>query len=126
MLGKFKEKGWKLPLTAHCAVHALATFMILSVFWALTGKALFWLALFDFTAHFIMDRIKASPKLLGKYKCLGSKEYSRLKEIAQKPDQFGKMAEKLLDDNRKFWYNLGIDQFVHQVTSLIIVAVMLC
>lgn len=92
MLGKFKKKGWVLPLASHCGVHALLTGFIL----ILTGLIPIWLVLsmmaFDFTIHFIMDRIKASPSMLGRY------------DIKDK----------------RFWWSLGLDQMVHHITHYII------
>src|SRR5262249_37291025 len=71
MLGKFKRQGWQLPLAAHCAVHAAFTLAIC----LLVRPELFWLAGVDFSVHFVMDRIKASPDLLGRYKNLSAREY---------------------------------------------------
>lgn len=62
---KKTEAGWNflLPLTTHCAVHALGTLLI-CLYWA---PALWWLALVDFAVHFIIDRIKSGPKYLGRF-----------------------------------------------------------
>lgn len=87
MLGKFNETGWALPLAAHSAVHAGFTvflvFVITQIFWLAVV-----MAVFDFVVHFTMDRIKASPKLLGRYKI----------------------------DDKRFWVALGVDQAVHHMT----------
>lgn len=131
MLGKFKSQGWEAPLAAHCGVHATATFLITLAFflfftthtWALPLALI--LAGIDFGAHFLMDRIKAAPDLLGKYESLSKREWKRVKEISLKDDTFGTLAKKMLDDNRRFWINVGIDQMVHQFTSLVIVILML-
>jgi len=90
MLGKFKESGWVAPLSAHCAVHSLITFFICFYFGFYVAILA---ALFDFVIHFAMDRIKASPKLLGRYK----------------------------QDNPKFWWALGFDQMVHHLTHYLII-----
>ncbi len=89
MLGKFKKVGWVLPLTAHCIVHAGFTLAIVSV----VNPSLWWLAVFDFVVHFIMDRIKASPDLLGQWSPAES----------------------------QFWYALGLDQMVHHLTHYVII-----
>lgn len=92
MLRKFAP-GWEFvgPLTAHCAVHATFTFMLAVAF----GRFdIAWeLAAFDFTIHFLMDRLKASPKYLGRYKA----------------------------DQPYFWWALGFDQMIHHLTDLAIV-----
>ena len=63
MLGKFKGgRDWILPLAAHAGVHGVATFLITL---CVKPKSAFLIALFDMVVHFTMDRIKASPGLLG-------------------------------------------------------------
>ena len=95
MLGKFKGGwDWLLPLTAHAAVHGGLTLGIVLLF----APRLAWLALFDFGIHFTMDRIKASPNLLGRFK-----------------DMYDK----------KFWWCLGADQMVHHLTHYTIIYVLL-
>ena len=96
MLGKFKDRGWVLPLLAHSSVHALATFLIVFVFTQALLLSI-GLALFDLVIHFTMDRIKASPDLLGRY---GIKE-------------------------KQFWWSLGLDQMVHHLTHYAIIAIIL-
>lgn len=92
MLKKFAP-GWEfvLPLAAHCAVHAVFTFAITAVFvpWLLAAS----LAAFDFVVHFIMDRIKASPRMLGRF----------------------------TKDDPRFWWALGFDQMIHHITHYIII-----
>ena len=85
--------GWEflMPLTAHVGVHGAFTLGL--VLW--TGKyGLWWLALVDIAAHFIMDRIKAGPRYLGRY---------RDRETAA------------------YWNALGFDQMVHHFTNFYIV-----
>lgn len=84
MLGKFYRKGWVLPLASHCAIHAVFTISI--VFFI--NPALWWLAIVDFVLHFIMDRIKASPDLLGRWQI----------------------------NQPQFWNALGFDQAFHHLT----------
>jgi len=59
------SKGWEfvLPLSMHCGVHALLTFLIC----LFTVPALWWLAVVDFLVHFVMDRIKSGPRYLGRF-----------------------------------------------------------
>jgi hypothetical protein len=85
MLGKFSTGiSWVLPLATHSLVHASFTFLIALV--ATTGNPiLWWVVLVDFVLHFTMDRLKASPNLLGRFK----------------------MHEA------KFWWALGFDQMFH-------------
>lgn len=109
MLGKFKEKGWFLPLLSHCVTHAGGTLLILTFFVQTTKEVLF-LSLFDLCAHFIMDRIKASPKMLGKYVSLTKRDF-----------QEGTPTKEQLHSNEMFWYSLGFDQLVHHLTHYLIV-----
>ena len=100
MLGKFKDKGWTKPLSAHCFVHALFTFVIsLCFLWSTNGGIVYSLLLsvLDFIIHFIQDRIKASPKLLGRFK----------------------------PDNKFFWWALGQDQMTHHLTHYLIIYILL-
>jgi hypothetical protein len=95
MLGKFNA-DWSFfkPLAAHAGVHAAFTFAIAT---ALVGPLLgVSLALFDGVTHFIIDRIKAGPKYLGRYN----------------------------DKNTAvFWEVLGLDQMAHHMVHYIIIAV---
>ncbi len=86
MLGKFKDKGWAIPLAAHCGVQAIGTFIIVSFF---SFPLAITLALLDFILHFIVDRIKADKKLLGRYQ----------------PAQ------------PQFWWALGADQMTHHLIN---------
>jgi len=94
MLGKFKEgTEWILPLIAHCLVHTIFTLIIVLVY----NPKVWWVCLVDFTLHFTMDRVKASPKLLGRFK----------------PDQ------------PYFWWSLGFDQMFHHLTHYLIIIIIL-
>lgn len=86
MLGKFKPGSeWILPLLAHASVHGLFSLGII-----LIARPSFWyLAFVDLMAHFIIDRIKASPYLLGRFKDM---------------------------QQGSFWYCLGADQMAHHLT----------
>lgn len=105
MLQKFKKQGWILPLAAHAGVHA--GFTILISIWMKPTLA-FPLALFDFVTHFVMDRIKASPDLLGRYKVLSSAEYPSATPEARRANTY-------------FWWAMGFDQMVHQLSYLVII-----
>jgi len=96
MLGKFKGGwGWVLPLTAHALVHA--TFTALICFWFSDLTKMWFLPVIDFTVHFVQDRIKASPNLLGRWK----------------------------PDSKYFWWALGQDQMVHHLTHYYIIWILL-
>lgn len=120
MLGKFKP-GWSfvLPLAAHCAVHAVITYGIATVY-ALHHPSAAWVPLalagFDFVMHFTMDRIKASPKLMGRWKPLTAIEYG----VAVKNKDKVRLRGNVL-----FWWALGIDQGFHHLTHYAIIAVLL-
>lgn len=120
MLGKFKGGvAWILPLTAHCLVHALMTTAIAVVFF---GISKWWVGVLDFVIHFIMDRIKAGPRWLGRFKALSAKEYVALRSSPTVTQ--GELAEAL-KSNTWFWRSLGIDQFVHHLTHYLILYILL-
>lgn len=97
MLGKFNV-GWSFvfPLVAHSLVHTIGTFLIAIVFveykWAIL------LGLFDGFNHFAIDRLKASPNLLGRF-----------------------------NDKTKqsFWICLGLDQMLHHLVHYFIILLLL-
>jgi hypothetical protein len=130
MAGKFRDGwGWILPLASHCAVHAATTFAIVTY-----AAQDWWLgavcAGFDFLVHFAMDRIKASPNLMGRWKALSAKEYVQLRgDLANEPKGWCYNTTYYDDlrrskrDNRKFWLCLGADQLVHALTHYVIIFV---
>lgn len=138
MLGKFKEAGWVKPLAAHCGVHFLFTFIIALV---VSGSLLLAVGLgaLDFTIHFIMDRIKASPTLLGRYESLSKQEFKGLSEsysmvkyadshtcpIIKEQGMIEKnRIEARFKSNVYFWWALGVDQLVHHLTDIAVVAIL--
>lgn len=91
MLGKFKGGSeWIGPLTAHAGVHAVSSAAIASLF---LGWGAVAIGTIDFAVHFIVDRIKASPSMLGRYK----------------PTQ------------KAFWNALGADQAAHHLTHYFLI-----
>jgi hypothetical protein len=81
---------YMFPLAVHVFVHAATAFAIVMV----VNPALWYLAIFDFGVHFIMDRIKSSPRLLGRYTDM---------------------------NKQSFWIPFGIDQMVHHLTHYFII-----
>jgi hypothetical protein len=132
MLGKFKPGfGFILPLLAHVSIHGLFTFLIALGFSRNMGFSSL-LALFDMTIHFVMDRIKASPDLLGRFEALSKDDYVVLMTthmaIIKGPQ--GEPCLSWVDDetkNRKlksnvyFWWCLGLDQAVHHLTHYAVI-----
>lgn len=89
MLGKFKGgKDWILPLLAHVAVHGLFTLGLC----LLVDPGLWWLCFVDAGIHFVMDRVKASKELLGRWKF----------------------------EDKMYWQILGFDQLIHGCTDLLV------
>lgn len=128
MLGKLKERGWAAPLAAHAGVHAAFTLVIaLVVSHGWLGLSLI-LAAFDFAIHFAMDRIKASPKMLGRFKALSGEQYAMYKaqvaSISAGNGWSAPNAEKMLRSNTYFWWALGLDQMVHHLTHYVIIVVL--
>jgi hypothetical protein len=133
MLGKFKETDWVKPLAAHCGVHALFTFFILLVLcpW-LSFTIILFLTILDFVIHFVMDRIKASPKMLGKFQSLTKADFEGhgdvVKHWTEKGEEYegwvtdlSKKWEQRKKSNKFFWISLGVDQLVHHLTHELIV-----
>jgi hypothetical protein len=134
MLGKFKPK-WDFlgPLLAHVGVHAVMTFSIVCVALQLLDKLLptdfvyahaVAIAMFDGIVHFFMDRIKAGPRYMGRWKPISAAEYPDLALYANLKDEEcegldferRKNSRKRLRGNTLFWWALGFDQMVHHVT----------
>ena len=94
VIGKGKEKDWILPLFAHASIHGILTFLILIV---VTKNVLFSLSvsLLEIIVHLSIDRVKASPYLLGRFK------------DTSKP---------------VFWWCLGLDQLAHGLCYVAIAA----
>jgi hypothetical protein len=106
--GKGKKVNWIVPLVCHCLVHSGLTLLV-TLF---IHPQYFWLAFVDFGIHFFMDRIKASPNLLGRYKQLAPAEFATATSRQKKEDHY-------------FWWSLGFDQMVHSLTNLLIVFLLL-
>lgn len=125
MLGKFKKGlDFLAPLSAHCAVHAAGTLLIAGTYLlrkdALTVKSLLIVTTFDFVVHFIMDRIKASPDLLGRFQPLSPTEYHDLIKFEQEKGGDAQTEEDKRH-NKYFWICLGLDQKVHHLTHYAII-----
>lgn len=86
--------GFVFPLSIHVLVHAAMTLGIVLI----VNHDWWYLALLDFAVHFTMDRIKASPHLLGRF----------------------------TDTTKQsFWIPLGFDQMVHHLTHYSIIFLLL-
>jgi hypothetical protein len=138
MLGKFKDKGFVLPLLSHSAVHGAFTLAICLVF----APHLWWLSLVDVVSHFFIDRLKAGPKYLGRYKALSGKEFMEEAHILLEAEKYeadnehliydhsfdaytkelGQRAVKRIKSNQIFWWCLGGDQLAHHLVHYLIIA----
>lgn len=137
MLLKFRE-DWSffLPLLSHAFVHAVLTLLI-GLVWCLLIKVplglAFWCAGVDLVVHFTMDRLKAGPRWLGRFKPLFGQEYvdalpyadvSSYDSPTKKATYFspeGDEARRKLRGNTLFWWSLGLDQMVHHLTHYYII-----
>ena len=141
MIGKFKpDWGFLLPLLSHCYVHALGTYLIALMITSNLGFSTL-LSLLDGTIHFVMDRLKAGPKYMGRWKALSGKEWMTAKmlsageEVPESEMIFGytdvkynmKRADSLkkLHDNKLFWISIGIDQACHHLTHYLCIYLIL-
>ena len=123
MLGKFKGGNeWILPLLAHASVHGAMTYLIALM---VKPSIAIWLALFDLVVHFVADRIKASPELLGRFKSLSNKEYISC-ELSLEQNGLSSVipvdeVRKRIKSNTYFWWALGADQTAHHLTHYFII-----
>jgi hypothetical protein len=116
MLQKFRRDwGFFFPLLAHAGLHATFTLAIVLLF----APHLWWLALVDLVVHFIMDRIKAGPKYLGKFECLSKKEIRSMMSCANISGV--EVFEREFKGNTYFWWSLGFDQMIHHLTHYYII-----
>jgi len=85
------QPGWNFvpPLSLHCGIHAVSTLAIVLYI----QPSLWWLSLVDFAIHFVMDRVKAGPRYMGRWSDVRSHGY---------------------------WICFGFDQMVHHLTHLYI------
>lgn len=122
MLGKFKDKGWILPLGAHCLVHALFTYIIAICYTTQTISII--AAVADFIIHFAMDRVKASPKMLGRFTAMTKGQMLNIVAVREhnKNKEYGK---DIIRSNVFFWWSLGLDQMVHHLTHYGLIALIL-
>jgi len=89
MLKKANKVGWLFPLLSHSVVHAYFTFLIvLSI-----NPDLLWLSLVDLTTHFLVDKLKADKRMLGRFTIT----------------------------TKMFWVSLGLDQMLHHLTYYFII-----
>ena len=84
-----------MPLAAHAGVHGLGTLLIALIFSTLYLTIA--LSIADFVLHFIVDRLKASPSIGGRFSI----------------------------DNKYFWWCLGADQMAHHIFNYAFIAVIL-
>ena len=133
MLGKFKKfPDFILPLFSHALVHGMATYYIALEVTHKPNSA-FLLGLLDLAVHFTVDRIKASPSLLGRFKALSGKEYFNLVQPKLSPDDMSdeqrarheERKTQLFRSNKFFWWSLGLDQGLHHLTHYFIIYMLL-
>jgi Protein of unknown function (DUF3307) len=135
MLKKFLPgREFIKPLAAHCAVHAGFTVAIAAGYSLAVGRPAPVLAVglgvLDFVVHFTMDRIKASPAMLGRYKAMAASEFKSAHSVIAQSERPGchheivnaaRMFKDHLRSNKYFWWALGLDQMVHHLTHYAII-----
>lgn len=103
MLGKFKPwPDFVLPIALHSWVNAIGSIaacaLVLRDGFVMFIEPIVLAVLAEFVAHFVIDRIKASPALLGRYR----------------------------DTNTGiFWSVLGFDQMLHGLTYVLMISYIL-
>lgn len=149
MLGKFKPyPDFVLPLMAHAGVHSLMTF---GIAYAIRQdlRIAIMLGFFDGMIHFIVDRVKASPDLGGRFKALTKADFmiqmskhnalkGQIAELSASQETIALAADKQaelneleiewnekLKSNTFFWWSLGADQMAHHLTHYLLIYGML-
>lgn len=117
MMGKFRwyMNEWFPPLVAHGLVHAAFTFAI--AFYFRDAWNALALAIIDLNLHCIMDRVKASSRLLGRFQALSQAEYSNIKSYPP----ITMSGRQRLRSNKFFWWSLGFDQMFHHLTHYLLI-----
>lgn len=132
-----------LPLLAHALVHGVFTFLISLAFRQWRVALMF--GLFDAATHFGIDRIKASPYMLGRFQALSKSDFvenqnnvtqlqNRIKELSVSAETIhlvpGLEAEIVqtkadfaarMKANTFFWWSLGADQMAHHLVHYAII-----
>lgn len=122
MLKKFLP-GWGFffPLLVHVTVHGGMTLAIALV----VNPAVWWVCLVDAGIHFTMDRLKAGPRYMGRWKPLTMTEYVQFNSILQDEEQYKskRWTQSLnkMKGNKLFWWSFGVDQMVHHLTHYFII-----
>ena len=126
MLGKF-SRDWDffLPLLAHAGVNAAFTLLICLC----VSPSLWWLAIVDLVTHFLIDRMKAGQRYLGRFKLLSAMEMKDNIEVMNTEKVLGvnqhtDNIKRAIWHNTFFWWALGVDQMMHQLVYIFIVAVL--
>ena len=91
-MARGKEKGE--GWFAPLLVHTLCHAGLTLLIALLIAPRLWWLALVDIAAHLAIDRLKAIAALWGRWRA----------------------------DQREFWWLMGFDQFLHQITNIALAA----
>lgn len=143
MLQKFRpDWGFFFPLLAHSALHGLGTLIIGLIYLSIQPVgvllidlgdkhttlsvylSIVLLALLDMIIHFTMDRIKAGPKYLGRFKLISAERFKQI-ETERLAGLNVDFYNKELKENTYFWWSLGIDQSVHHLTHYLIIYLLL-
>lgn len=95
-LGKFEPKfrQYAMPLLSHAAINAVGAALIALAY---NYKVAFYICVLEIILHFIIDRVKASPKILGRW------QYHQ----------------------PWFWHVLMFDQMLHRLTYMFYVYLIL-
>lgn len=113
-------KKWVPALFKHCFLHGIASIVLVIL---VTNKLMVVVGVVDFVVHFVMDRIKSSPKMLGRFKPFsGSKEQYMQFINSTNPSVD---TESVILNNTLFWWSLGFDQMIHQLTYCFLVGLVL-
>lgn len=87
-----RERYWHMGRAQHAGIHAVFSLIVLALFGA-PWMVIFWMVLAEFVVHFHIDWAKA--------------RYS--------------VDRQLTPDQPHYWYAMGTDQALHQLTYLVMI-----
>lgn len=120
------SSNWLLPMLARCSIHGAATIIVILSWWWHNGEPMRWSILAivagaDMLSHFVIDRVKVSSELLGKYQVASPQELAQIAIDYQSKDaSVVAAAQAESDSNKYFWW---VDGGCHLLYGLVGIAI---
>lgn len=110
------SSNWFLPMLARCSVPAITTMVLVLGIWHKMGVSLNVTLLavvmaIDFVSHFLIDRMKVSGGLFGRFQVASPQELAQIAiDYTSKDPAVVEAAQAESDSNKYFWW---VDGFCH-------------